>query len=243
MDGCENMPKERLDKVLASQNVGSRKESGALIRRGTVAVNGTVVRQVDCKVDPEQDVISVQGQPLHFQRFHYIMMNKPAGVLSAARDFRQKTVVDLLPPELKCRGLFPAGRLDRDTEGLLLLMDDGDFAHRMLAHKNHVYKLYEARLDQPATMEDVRIFAEGVELSDRTCLPAELLLLGDQCVQVRICEGKFHQIKRMFHAVGKEVVYLKRLRIGALDLDPALQPGQARPLLPEEREKVFCLED
>ena len=111
MDGCENMPKERLDKVLASQNVGSRKESGALIRRGTVAVNGTVVRQVDCKVDPEQDVISVQGQPLHFQRFHYIMMNKPAGVLSAARDFRQKTVVDLLPPELKCRGLFPAGRL------------------------------------------------------------------------------------------------------------------------------------
>ncbi len=233
------MPKERLDKILASQNIGSRKEAGVLIRRGAVTVNGAVVRQADSKADPEQDEIAVEGRPLGFQRYVYIMMNKPAGVLSAARDTRQKTVVDLLPPELMRRGLFPAGRLDRDTEGLLIITDDGDFAHRMLAPKNHVFKLYEAELDLPAEPEDVRLFAEGLELSDRTCLPAELTLLEGTHVQVKICEGKFHQVKRMFRAVGKTVVRLKRLRIGALDLDSALQPGQVRLLLPEEREKIF----
>lgn len=243
LDGCENMPKERLDKVLASQNIGSRKESGALIRRGVVTVNGQVVRQADSKVDPEQDVIAVEGQALHFQRYSYIMMNKPAGVLSAARDARQETVLDLLPPELKRRGLFPAGRLDRDTEGLLLITDDGDFAHRMLAPKSHVYKLYEAELDLPATQEDVKAFAAGIELGDRICLPAELRLLDATRVQVQICEGKFHQVKRMFHAVGKTVIHLKRLRIGALELDPALAPGQARPLRPEERDKIFRAKD
>lgn len=233
------MPKERLDKILASQNIGSRKETGVLIRRGAVTVNGAVVRQADSKADPEQDEIAVEGRPLGFQRYVYIMMNKPAGVLSAARDTRQKTVVDLLPPELMRRGLFPAGRLDRDTEGLLIITDDGDFAHRMLAPKNHVFKLYEAELDLPAEPEDVQRFAEGLELSDRTCLPAELTLLEGTHVQVKICEGKFHQVKRMFRAVGKTVVRLKRLRIGALDLDSALQPGQVRLLLPEEREKIF----
>lgn len=233
------MPKERLDKILASQNIGSRKEAGVLIRRGAVTVNGAVVRQADSKADPEQDEIAVEGRPLGFQRYVYIMMNKPAGVLSAARDTRQKTVVDLLPPELMRRGLFPAGRLDRDTEGLLIITDDGDFAHRMLAPKNHVFKLYEAELDLPAEPEDIRRFAEGLELSDRTCLPAELTLLEGTHVQVKICEGKFHQVKRMFRAVGKTVVRLKRLRIGALDLDSVLQPGQVRLLLPEEREKIF----
>ena len=240
------MPKERLDKVLASQNIGSRKESGALIRRGVVTVNGQVVRQADSKVDPEQDAIAVEGQALHFQRYSYIMMNKPAGVLSAARDARQETVLDLLPPELKRRGLFPAGRLDRDTEGLLLITDDGDFAHRMLAPKSHVYKLYVAELDLPATQEDVRAFAAGVELSDRICLPAELRLLDATRVQVQICEGKFHQVKRMFAAVGHPLTALKRLEIGGVRLDEALAEGEFRPLTEAELKhlkKITDLED
>ena len=233
------MPKERLDKILASQNFGSRKEAGALLRRGAVTVNGAVVKQADAKADPEHDTIAVEGRRLDFQRFVYLMMNKPAGVLSAARDTRRKTVVDLLPPDLSRRGLFPAGRLDRDTEGLLIITDDGDFAHRMLAPKSHVFKLYEAELDAPATPEDVRAFAQGLPLSDRVCLPAELILLEGARVRVKIREGKFHQVKRMFQAVGKTVLHLKRLQIGALPLDPTLLPGQARPLCPEERDRIF----
>lgn len=231
---------ERLDKVLASQNVGSRKEVGALVRRSAVTVNGEVVKKADYKVDADRDVIEVNGQRVHFQKYVYIMMNKPAGVLSAARDERQKTVVDLLPPELQRRGLFPAGRLDRDTEGLLIITDDGDFAHRMLAPKSHVFKLYEAELDLPATSEDAEAFAQGLELDDMTCLPAELFLLENGThVRVRIREGKFHQVKRMFRAVGKTVVHLKRLQIGGLALDPALEPGQARPLEQEEFAGIF----
>ena len=206
-------------------------------------VDGKPTSTADCKIDPENSKVTVEGKEIVYRRFLYIMMNKPAGVLSAARDARQETVLDLLPPELKRRGRVPAGRLDRDTEGLLLITDDGDFAHRMLAPKSHVYKLYEAELDLPATQEDVRAFAAGVELSDRICLPAELRLLDATRVQVQICEGKFHQVKRMFHAVGKTVLHLKRLRIGALELDPALAPGQARPLRPEERDKIFRAKD
>ncbi|WP_195891768.1 pseudouridine synthase [Anaeromassilibacillus senegalensis] len=231
---------ERLDKVLASQNVGSRKEVGALVRRGAVTVNGAVVKKADYKVDADRDAIEVNGQRVRFQKYVYIMMNKPMGVLSAARDERQKTVVDLLPPELRRRGLFPAGRLDRDTEGLLIITDDGDFAHRMLAPKSHVFKLYEAELDLPATPEDVTAFAQGLELDDMTCLPAELFLPENGArVRVRIREGKFHQVKRMFRAVGKTVVRLKRLQIGGLALDPALEPGQARPLDQEELASIF----
>ena len=206
-------------------------------------VDGKPTSTADCKIDPENSKVTVEGKEIVYRRFLYIMMNKPAGVLSAARDARQETVLDLLPPELKRRGLFPAGRLDRDTEGLLLITDDGDFAHRMLAPKSHVYKLYEAELDLPATQEDVKAFAAGIELGDRICLPAELRLLDATRVQVQICEGKFHQVKRMFHAVGKTVIHLKRLRIGALELDPALAPGQARPLRPEERDKIFRAKD
>ena len=229
------MPKERLDKVLASQNIGSRKESGALIRRGVVTVNGQVVRQADSKVDPEQDVITVGGQALHFQRYSYIMMNKPAGVLSAARDARQETVLDLLPPELKRRGLFPAGRLDRDTEGLLLITDDGDFAHRMLAPKSHVYKLYEAELDLPATQEDVKAFAAGIELSDRICLPAELRLLDATRVQVQICEGKD--------------VSINMISKSGTTTEPAIAFRVFRELLEKKygkegaRERIFCTTD
>lgn len=231
---------ERLDKILALHNVGSRKEAGALVRAGAVTVNGRAAARPEQKVDPEQDEIAVHGRPLTLRRHVYLMMNKPAGVLSAARDKNAPTVMDLLPPQLRRRGLFPAGRLDKDTEGLLLLTDDGGLAHRMLSPKSHVYKLYEARLDRPAQPGDQAAFAAGLQAGELSCLPARLSWGEDPClVQVEVREGKFHQVKRMFHAVGKEVVALRRLRIGGLSLDPALSPGQARFLTGEEVEKIF----
>lgn len=234
------MPKERLDKILASQNLGSRKEVGLLVRRGAVCVNGIPAKKQDEKADPQVDEIMVEGKPLQFSRYVYIMMNKPAGVLSAARDSRQKTVLDLLPAQLYRRGLFPAGRLDKDTEGLLLITDDGEFAHRMLAPKSHVFKVYEAVLDAPATVQDAEQFAAGLVLEQMTCLPAKLELLEGTRARVTVREGKFHQVKRMFLGVGKQVLALRRLRIGALDLDASLLPGQARVLTEEEKNRVFA---
>lgn len=231
---------ERIDKILALHNFGSRKEVGALIRRGGVTVNGVPVKKADEKIDPEHDEVRVLGEPVTLRRHVVLMMNKPGGVLSASRDPKAKTVVDLLPPELYRRGLFPAGRLDKDTEGLLILTDDGDLAHRMLAPKSHVYKLYQARLDKPATPQDVELFAQGLRAGELDCLPAELILGEDPCiVLVRIREGKFHQVKRMFHAVGKEVIQLRRLSIGNLNLDPSLGPGETRFLSENEIASIF----
>lgn len=233
---------ERLDKVLSSQNVGSRKEIGMMAKKGRITVNGVVVKKADQKVDPEQDVIAVDGVEITFQRFVYYMMHKPAGVLSAARDSRAETVVDLLPPEMVRRDLFPAGRLDKDTEGLLILTDDGDFAHRMLSPKKQIYKEYHARLDHPVGEVDVELFAKGLELSDMTCLPAKLRILEDGAeplVSIEICEGKFHQVKRMFAARGCTVTYLKRVRIGSLRLDETLEKGQTRALTEAERKQIF----
>lgn len=234
---------ERLDKVLSSQNVGSRKEIGMMAKKGRITVNGVVVKKADQKVDPEQDVIAVDGVEITFQRFVYYMMHKPAGVLSAARDSRAETVVDLLPPEMVRRDLFPAGRLDKDTEGLLILTDDGDFAHRMLSPKKQIYKEYHARLDHPVGEVDVELFAKGLELSDMTCLPAKLRILEDEAeplVSIEICEGKFHQVKRMFAARGCTVTYLKRVRIGSLWLDETLEKGQTRALTEAERKQIFA---
>jgi 16S rRNA pseudouridine516 synthase len=207
-----------------------------------VTVNGTAVFKADSKADAERDEISVHGEPIHFKRNIYIMMNKPQGVLSAARDSRMKTVVDLLEPTLFRKGLFPAGRLDRDTEGLLILTDDGEFAHRMLAPKSHVFKLYHAVIDAPVTAVDIKTFEQGIVIGDMTCLPAELAVIKDgetPLVQIKIREGKFHQVKRMFRATGKNVLQLKRVQIGQLKLDPNLQPGQARELNASEKDSVF----
>lgn len=234
------MAGERLDKILASQGIGSRKDVGALIRRGAVTVNGRIVRRPEEKADGEQDEISVCGERLHVKKYLYIMMNKPAGVLSAARDSRTQTVVDLLPEGLRRRGLFPAGRLDKDTTGLLIITDDGEMAHRMLAPKSHVIKRYEAVLDAPADEEDVAAFAKGIQLEEFVCLPALLELENGTCtVRVEVKEGKFHQVKRMFAARGKTVLTLKRLRIGGLELDKALQPGEARELTAQEVALIF----
>lgn len=236
------MAKDRLDKILASQNLGSRKEVRSMIRGGRATVNGMAVRRPETKADAEADRIELDGKAITFRRFLYVMMNKPAGVLSASRDSRARTVVDLLPPLLRRHGIFPAGRLDRDTEGLLLLTDDGGFAHRMLAPKSGVTKWYEAVLRSPVSPADAEAFRTGVVLSDRVCLPGELSILENgehPRVRVKIHEGKFHQVKRMFLARGNRVLSLRRIRIGMLVLDPSLKPGQARVLEPAEVEMVF----
>lgn len=214
--------------------LGTRKEVRALIRSGAVAVDGLPALNPGLHVDPARSRIEAQGRSLKYQRHSYIMLNKPAGVFSATEDRQDRTVLDLVPDDLRRPGLFPVGRLDRDTEGLLLLTDDGELAHRLLAPRKHVDKTYRARVEGTLTPADVRAFADGVALDDgyRT-LPAVLrpLRAGPESeAEVTVQEGKFHQVKRMFAAVGKPVVALKRLRMGPLELDPTLQPGQARVL-------------
>ena len=227
---------ERLDKFLAAQGKGTRKEVGRLIRSGAVAVDGVPVRDPAAKVDPSCQTVAVGGSPILWQEHLYIMMNKPAGVLSATEDRRQKTVLDLLPEDLRRRGLFPAGRLDKDTTGLLLITDDGDLAHRMLSPKKHVYKLYQARLDAPVTPEDVGAFEEADGWGEEVSAPPRLWAgEGDSFVAfAQVHEGRFHQVKRMFQARGKTVLSLKRLKIGGLSLDSTLQEGECRLLAPEE---------
>ena len=235
------MKLERLDRLLALQNVGTRREVGEIVRAGRVSVDGKLVLRPDLKVDAEQSLIVFDGTPLTVREHLYLMMNKPAGVLSASRDPSARTVVDLLPRQWRRRGIFPAGRLDKDTEGLLLLTDDGAFAHRMLAPKSHVTKWYEARLAHPVTAEDAETFRNGVELSDMMCLPAELTALeGEEpAALVKVREGKYHQVKRMFLARGNEVLALKRVRVGNLTLDPNLGAGETRELDREELSKIF----
>lgn len=234
---------ERLDKILASQNLGSRKEVGALIRAGRAAVNGAAVKNPAQKADPQKDEIAVDGRSLRYKEHLYLMMNKPAGVISASRDRHAETVADLLPPEFRRRGIFPAGRLDRDTRGLLLLTDDGGFAHRMLSPKSHVTKWYEAVLSSPVSKEDILSFRRGLPLPDGTvCLPAELSALraGEHPAALAgVREGKFHQVKRMFAARNHRVLSLRRVRIGGLALDPGLPEGASRELAAEEAALVF----
>ena len=229
---------ERLDKLLASQGLGTRSEVQKLIRGGGVTVDGAAVRDPSAKCDPEKQALTVGGRPLGYKKHLYVMLNKPAGILCVSRDPKAATVVDLLPPALRRRGMFPAGRLDKDTHGLVLLTDDGDYAHRMLSPKKAIFKRYQAVLDGPADDRHVALFHEGTSLEDGTrCLPAKLTILraGDRpLVEVEICEGKYHQIKRMLAARGKPVVYLKRLTMGPLMLDPVLERGEWRPLSAEE---------
>ena len=231
---------DRLDKLLASTGRWSRREVKALIKEGRVLVDGVPARGGEEKAEPASALIQVDGEVLDICRYTYLMLHKPAGVLSATEDPRQETVLDLLPPELRRRGLFPVGRLDRDTEGLLLLTNDGELAHRLLAPKSHVDKVYYARLDRPLEEADREAFARGVVLADGLrCMPAGLELLGDgREALVTLHEGKFHQIKRMIASRGAAVCYLKRLAMGALRLDESLKKGEYRFLTAEEVIKI-----
>lgn len=229
---------QRLDKMIASQGTISRSETVRLIRSGLVTVDGVVCRDASRKVE-ESCAVVVSGKPLTYRRFSYIMMNKPAGLLCVSRDPRAETVLDRLPPELKRKGLFPAGRLDKDSVGLVLLTDDGDFAHRLLAPKSDILKRYLVRLDGPLTEEHVRRFAEEIVLADGTvCRPAQVRILEDgeqPLAEIGITEGRYHQIKRMFGTIDRGVNWLKRVSIGPLTLDPALAEGEARLLTAEEQ--------
>lgn len=224
------MKEERLDKLLAAQGLGSRKEIKELVRRGCVAVEGRVVKSADLKIDPEA-AVTVEGKPVALKKHLYLMLNKPTGVVSASKGDGCPTVVDLVPPELRRRGLFPAGRLDKDTTGFVLITDDGAFAHDILSPRRHIPKTYVATLDGPLSNEVVRAFAGGIPLKNEDrCLPARLTILDDHTARVVLHEGMYHQIKRMFAACGLYVEALHRTAMGALPLDPALAPGQCREL-------------
>ena len=230
------MAQERLDKIIASMGRWSRREVKSLIREGLVLVDGRPAASPEEKAEPETAEITVNGEALNYRRRTYLMLHKPAGVLSATEDSRQKTVLDLLSPELRRRGLFPVGRLDKDTEGLLLLTNDGPLAHRLLSPRGHVDKVYYARLSGPVTEGDIDAFRRGLVLEDGTRLQPALLRAGGESGEafVTLHEGKFHQIKRMFLRRGKTVLYLKRLSMGGVDLDPALGRGDYRYLTEAE---------
>ncbi len=206
-----------------------------MVRQGRILVDGKNAAAADMKVDPLLAEILLDGEPLCYEKFTYIMLHKPAGVLSAVEDRKQKTVLDLLPSELQKRGLSPVGRLDKDTEGLLLLTNDGELTHKLLSPKYHVDKVYYAKVDGCLERADIEAFAAGMTLGDGLeCLPAGLEILSDSEALVTLHEGKFHQVKRMLAARGKPVLYLKRLRMGPLYLDENLPCGAYRPLHEEE---------
>ncbi|WP_298035272.1 pseudouridine synthase [uncultured Dysosmobacter sp.] len=235
------MEKQRLDKLIASTGRWSRREVKALIRQGRVLVDGVPARSAEEKADPGSAEITVNGRPVEYRRWTWLMLNKPAGYLSATEDGRGATVLDLLPPELRKRDLFPVGRLDKDTEGLLLLTNEGLLAHRLLSPKYHVEKVYYARVAGRLTEADCRAFAAGMTLADGlACQPAglEILAAGEEESQAHVTlrEGKFHQVKRMLAHLGKPVLYLERIRMGNLPLDPALSRGEYRFLTDKEVE-------
>ena len=219
----------RLDKFLGNSGVGSRKDIKSIVRAGVVTVNGEVARKSDMQINENADTVCVNGEPVIYKEFIYLMLNKPAGYISATEDFKYPTVIDLVPEEYSHFDLFPVGRLDIDTEGLLILTNDGAYAHNMLSPKKHVYKTYYAKLDIPATEDDIKRFAEGITIDGGyTCKEAELTLLDDEepSALVKICEGNFHQVKLLFKAVGKTVKYLKRIKFGEFDLPDDLPLGE-----------------
>jgi len=227
----------RLDKYLASMGKGTRSEVKGYIRKGRVKVDGKVVKSSDLKLDSVKSEVYLDNTKVEYVTYEYYMLNKPAGVISATTDNYNKTVVELIT-DSKNKDIFPVGRLDKDTEGLLLITNDGDLAHRLLSPKNHVGKVYYARVQGLVTKNDVEQFAEGIKLDDDfTTLPAQLKIIeaGEiSTIEVTIYEGKFHQIKRMFESVDKEVIYLKRVSMGNLILDETLAPGEFRELTKEE---------
>lgn len=229
----------RLDKLISSQGKYSRSDVKKLIKQGLVVVDGRKATTSDEKVDPNSAEVLVCGKPFIYKEHIYIMLNKPQGVVSATDDRVHKTVIDLVPSELKRDGLFPAGRLDTDTEGFVLITDDGDFAHKILSPKNHVEKTYIAEIAEPISEDDIKLLESGIVLKDGfECLPAKIKPISEKIIEIKICEGKYHQIKRMLGAVGNKVVSLKRVKIGGLPLDVDLKPGFCREITQEEMGEI-----
>ena len=236
----------RLDKFLVACAVGSRTEVKNLLKAGRVTVNGKKEKSAKLQIDQKTDEIRFDGQVLEYEEFVYYMMNKPQGVISATEDPKHRTVLDLLDDLARSKEVFPVGRLDIDTHGLLLLTNDGKLAHTLLSPKRHVDKTYQAQVKGMMTREDVETFAKGIPLKDFTCQPAKLELVSidteknQSQIRVTIAEGKFHQIKRMVAYCGKEVMDLQRLTMGTLVLDENLERGEWRRLTKEELENLLA---
>jgi 16S rRNA pseudouridine516 synthase len=231
------MAKLRLDKFLRDQGIASRSEIKDLVRKGMVTVNDTVVKDPAAYVTSESDIVKVNGERICYKEFVYYMLNKPKGLITATEDKAARTVLDLFPEKIRRRDVFPVGRLDKDTEGLLIVTDNGAFAHDLLSPKKHVTKLYEAVLDIYPGERAIKAFEEGVDIGGYIALPARLSFISESdpvIARVEIYEGKFHQVKRMFKAVGATVLELKRLRMGEVWLDESLKPGEYRELTDEE---------
>ena len=229
----------RLDKLLSALGAATRSECRELIRAGRVRIDGVPAADGSAAV-PDAAEITLDGQALDRRLTRHVMMNKPAGVLTAREDPRQTTVMDLLPPVYAALGCMPVGRLDKDTTGILLLTTDGELAHRLISPRRHVDKVYRAQVDGPLTEKDASAFAAGVPLKDFTCLPAKLEILSPCVGRVTVQEGKYHQVKRMFSACGKTVTALCRLRFGPLSLDGELPPGAWRELTEEEEAALYA---
>ena len=233
---------ERLDKILALQLNISRKDVKELVKKGRIKVNEVIVKDSGFKIDIDEDNLTFDNEIVPLKKHIYIMMNKPKGVVSASDGEKEKTVVDLVPQSLYRKGLFPAGRLDKDTTGFVLLTDDGDFAHKILSPKNHIYKTYIAELKSPLSDENIEKLQNGITLLDGTHLKeSKVRVLNNYekpMAEIVICEGKYHQVKRMFAAIGNKVVNLKRIKMGNLELDLSLKLGECREITPLELEKI-----
>ncbi|MBL4933345.1 MULTISPECIES: pseudouridine synthase [Clostridium] len=232
---------ERLDKILSNLGYGSRKEIKAIIKKGLVKIDGEIAKDNSLQVDPEKSQIIINGEEIIYKKYIYLMMNKPAGVVSATFDKYDETIIDLLYPEDAIFEPFPVGRLDKDTVGLLLLTNDGELNHKLISPKYHVDKIYYAKINKEVNEKDVEAFEKGITLDDGyKCMSAKLQVLSSNNegseVYVTLQEGKYHQVKRMFESVDKKVVYLKRIEFGGLSLDETLEEGEYRELSEEEIE-------
>lgn len=232
---------ERIDKIIASQGLYSRSDVKYLVNRKRVAVDGKIITSSSQKADPEKNIITIDGKPLTVRKQLYLMLHKPKGYVSATEDKEHQTVLALVPPEFKGRDLFPAGRLDKDTTGLMILTDDGMLAHNILSPRKHIQKVYGVELDIPVTEEMQKGFAAGVELNDGICKEAKLVITGEKTAEVTLKEGRYHQIKRMFGCYGAKVVELHRIAMGDLYLPDDLVEGDCRELTEEELKKLQML--
>lgn len=229
----------RLDKYISDCGAASRSEVKRLVKKGAIGVNGSAAVRADMKIDEESDIVSINGERLAYRKFIYLMLNKPRGYVSAVEDKRYPTVAELVPEEYRHFNVFPAGRLDLDTEGLLILTNDGALCHEIISPKKNIYKRYFAVLDADADEGDVEAFRAGMEFKDFTAKSAKLEITDNpREVFIEISEGKFHQVKRMCERVGKNVVYLKRVAIGSLRLDESLALGETRIMTEEELKRL-----
>lgn len=232
----------RLDKFLTDMGYGTRSVIKNLVRKGKVSVNGDVIKKPEIKINEDEDVVLLDGEEIKYNRYEYFMLNKPDGYVSATTDRNEKTVLDLLKAEDRRKDLFPVGRLDKDTEGLLVISNDGEMAHKILSPKNHIAKTYYVKVNGRIENEHIEIFEKGIDIGEKNITKPGILKIiksGDISeAELTIYEGRYHQVKRMFEVVGMKVVYLKRIKMGTLGLDETLKPGEYRRLTLEETEQL-----